>query len=123
MYAPIIVPRANDRKAACQKIRTKAIKKATHAQENQKRHYDRRRRPAPTYTIGDEVWLQRGTSVPGKKLLPKFDRPFIITQRVGENICRVNTSDANFTLDKRKRNNFAVRVSRLKKAVVPLQVQ
>ncbi|KAH8035931.1 hypothetical protein HPB51_012111 [Rhipicephalus microplus] len=46
----IINPRANDRKAACQKIQTKAIKKATQAHENQKPHYYRCHRPTPAYT-------------------------------------------------------------------------
>lgn len=113
--APVSVARSDSRTVSCQKIRAAAKEKATQAQEKQKRYYDRRRRPAPAYNIGDEVWVQRGGNCTGKKLLAKFEGPFTITERVGENTWRVRTSDPSFELDRRKRNNFAVHVSRLKK--------
>ncbi|XP_037558513.1 uncharacterized protein LOC119435886 [Dermacentor silvarum] len=112
--APVSVTRPDSRTVACQKIRAAAKEKATQAQEKQKRYYDRRRRPAPAYNIGDEVWVQRGGNCPGKTLLGKFEGPFTITERVGDT-WRVGTSDPSFGLDWRKRNNFAVHVSRLKK--------
>lgn len=114
---PVQLGRSAARGTLCRKIRTEARKKIMHAQQEQKRHYDRRHRRAPPYRIGDEVWVQRGTPSPAKKLCAKFEGPFIITQQLGENTWRVRSSDSDSRADKRRRNNFAVHVSRIKNCV------
>lgn len=117
LNTPIRFGRSVARQTLCRNIREEARKSAARAQDVQKRHYDRRHRPAPQYQIGDEVWVQRGSRPPGKKLCAKFEGPFVITERLGKNTWRVRTLDQQVTLDRRRKNNFAVHVARLKKRV------
>lgn len=114
---PVEVRQAVDRQAACSNIRRKARGNIRAAQKHQKAHYDRRHRRAPQYAVGDEVWVQRGMQAAGQKLLPKFEGPFIITERLGENTWRVAPIPSNPCVDRRRRNKFTVHASRLKKRI------
>lgn len=115
--APVKVGRPVDRQVVCHNIRTEARRNAIDAQRTQEKYYDRRHRRAPQYGVGDQVWVQRGTQATGQKLLPKFDGPFVITERLGANTWRVTTPSGNANLHKRKRDNFAVHMSRMKKKI------
>lgn len=115
LSTPLKVGRTASRQTACRVIRARARKTAANAQEAQKRYYDRRHRPGPQYKVGDEVWVQRCAQSPGKKLYPKYEGPFVITERLGENTWRVGYPAGETSADKRRKNNFSVHVSRLKK--------
>lgn len=114
---PVKVGRSVARQTLCREIRMEARRRIQHAQQAQKPYYDRRHRPAPKYSIGDEVWLQRGTPSSSYKLRPKYEGPFIISERLGENTWRVRSTASDARTDKRKRNNFSVHVSRMKNCV------
>ncbi|KAH6926911.1 hypothetical protein HPB50_023527 [Hyalomma asiaticum] len=113
---PVKVGRSIPRQTLCRNIREDARKRIERAQKVQKR-YDRRRQQAPEYRIGDEVWVQRGAPSSSKKFGAKFEGPFVITERVGENTWRVRSQTFDSRADKRKRNDFPVHVSRLKNCI------
>jgi hypothetical protein len=57
------------------------------AQETHKRYYDRKRRVALTFEIGDKVWLDAGniqTDRPSKKLAHKRLGPYEIMDKIGK---------------------------------------
>ncbi|KAH6931133.1 hypothetical protein HPB50_022329 [Hyalomma asiaticum] len=114
---PVKVGRSIPRQTLCRNIREDARKRIERAQKVQKRYYDRRRQQAPEYRIGDEVWVQRGAPSSSKKFGAKFEGPFVITERVGENTWRVRSQTFDSRADKRKRNDFPVHVSRLKNCI------
>jgi hypothetical protein len=68
-----------------------------HAQSNQKRHHDKRRRPAPTWYRGDQVMVHRSAIVPRvdktkyteQKLAARWYGPFIVLGRVQTNAYRI----------------------------------
>ncbi|XP_049270203.1 uncharacterized protein LOC125757903 [Rhipicephalus sanguineus] len=88
---PVKVKCSVARQTLCREIRMEARRRIAHAQQAQKRYYVRRHRPAPKYSIGDEVWLQRGAPSSSDKLRPKYEGPFIISERLGENTWRSST--------------------------------
>lgn len=114
---PVKVGQAVARQVACKNIRRGVQNNIRAAQKMQKTYYDHRHRRAPQYAVGDEVWVQRGMHVAGRKLLPKFEGPFLITKRLGENTWRVATLPNDSGVDRRKKDTFAVHVSRMKERV------
>jgi len=68
------------------RIREEVGAALTKAKEDMKRFYDRSRREAVEYKVGDKVWLEGtniSTELPMKKLGPKRWGPFEILEKIG----------------------------------------
>ncbi|CAD6943071.1 unnamed protein product [Tilletia controversa] len=86
------VPAADDLVSTIRQIHQELRIEIQHAQEQQRRFYDRHRAPPPRLQEGQHVWLLRRnirTTRPMDKLDHKRLGPFVIEQRVSENAYRL----------------------------------
>ncbi|KAE8228970.1 hypothetical protein CF326_g6075 [Tilletia indica] len=86
------VPAADDLVSTINHIHQELRLEIQHAQEQQRRFYDRHRTPPPQLQVGQHVWLLRRnikTTRPMDKLDHKRLGPFVIEQRVSENAYRL----------------------------------
>lgn len=61
-------------------IRTHAKENIRRVQEENRRGFDKRRKPATAYTIGDLVAIKRTQAKPGLKFAPKYLGPYRVTR-------------------------------------------
>lgn len=61
-------------------IRSQAKENIRRVQEENRRGFDKRRKPATAYNIGDLVAIKRTQAKPGLKLAPKYLGPYRVTR-------------------------------------------
>ncbi|XP_073782014.1 uncharacterized protein [Danio rerio] len=102
----------------CEEVWNAAHNHISHAISRFKEQADRHRRPGPTYSPGQWVWLSTRDlclKLPCKKLSPRYVGPFQIERQISPVSFR-------FTLPKHYRISPTFHVSLLKPAVGPVEV-
>lgn len=91
--APSKVPQADDFISQLEDVQLVLIESLKHAKFIQSRNYNLRSRLAPSYAVGDWVWLTRRfipSNIPSSKLDYKRIGPFQISKLIGTNAAQLN---------------------------------